>query len=318
MNILIFVMTFLMILATLSYSRWESFIKTISVQKSFEHYMGSTEQQAINSNADKWYAMIKIRDRESGNKEGEANSTTGRVSFHLLLKSAEREKHPQEYQMIRSILKRLLEVLYADQRFFQEMAEKRPNFLDELLEEIQNGVENKAEKSSLTHVSELLNLQFSNSDLHHVFYLMMRGLPKEEMINKEMKPSNEKIDKDSETDDAIESQEASATPGYASLMDELTLKPSNNKIRLFLASKKLLTAIYGDAHIVDAIVETRKAMYKDLKKFASSMPPGQESQAQISAHQSSLSAQFKEEFPHPEFMPILDFAISQTNPKKYE
>ncbi|MBA3958520.1 MAG: hypothetical protein H0X51_09055 [Parachlamydiaceae bacterium] len=321
MNILLYVIVILMLLTTMSYARWESFLAVMGLQRGFVHYMGSTEQAAINSNAATWYHTIVVRDKAATQpKKGEASKPGGRLSFHLFLKESDREKYHAEYQKTRALAKQLMTSLYGEKRFFVEMAAKRPNFLDDILNEIEHASSNLESNKSIKETAGLLNLEFVDPDLHHTFYLMMRGIPTEKKVEEDTKPSSfieeeSTLDTDEEEDHAIESKESHASLGYLSLMDFITVRPNSNKVRIFLAPRPVLNAIYDDPHLVDGIIEKRLSFYRELNRFRKD----HKDESERKTHKDELSKRFSDEFSQlghaPEYKDLLDFSVSGTLPQ---
>lgn len=61
MNVLIFVMSMLMILALLTYSKMEGFRSSVGVQKEFARYMEKTEREPLTIIAEHWYDQIAVK-----------------------------------------------------------------------------------------------------------------------------------------------------------------------------------------------------------------------------------------------------------------
>lgn len=321
MNILLYVITLLLVLSAMTYAKWSNFESSIGLQKSFMQYVGSVEQNGSYNNAENWYHRIKVRkNKQTEKKESDTidkNTSIGRLSFHLLLKKSDREKFSNEHQQIRLLTKRLMNVLYGDKSFFIEMATKRPNFLDEILDEIQNASDRFTEKEQIKEVTALSNLEFVDRDLHHTFYLMMKGLP--HIKNRETHAIQEgnPVDVDDEEDHAAESKESTSKGGYVSLTDMISVKPVF-KIRVFLASKPLLLAIYADPTSAENVIEKREDVYRQLRRFGAD---GNASSKEYETLKASLAKEFENEASRgmiEEFRPLLDFTVSKTNPNKYE
>lgn len=323
MNILLYVVTLLLVLSAMTYAKWNNFESSIGLQKAFMQYMGTVEKNGSFSNADTWYHRIKVRKNQTGKKESDKtdkNTSIGRLSFHLLLRKTDREQYSNEYQQIRQLAKRLMNVLYGKHPIFIEIAAKRPNYMDEILDEIQSASEKFTEKEQIKETLALSNLEFIDRDLHHTFFLMMRGTPeqreKKEPIDKEMEL--EPIDTDDEEDHASESKESTSKGGYISLTDMISVK-NVFKIRVFLASKPLLLAIYGDSSAVENVVEKRAEIYRQLRRSGAD---GNASSKELQTLQTSLTKEFENECSRlglsEEFRPILDFTVSKTNPSRYE
>lgn len=321
MNILLYVVTLLLVLSAITYARWDSFQSAIGLQKGFVHYMGSLEQNSSFDSATEWYHKLKVRKNQTTPKESDQldpNGSIGRLSFYLFLRQKERTKYEKEHQQLRQVAKRLMTLLYGEQRFYQEMSAKRPQFPDEILDEIQNSADQLPEKEYLRETEGLSNLEFVDKELHNVFYLMMKGMaePTEKAIPIELKP--EKTDTDDEEDHASESKESHSSGGYHSLVDLISVKPVY-KVRLFLASRSLLLALFGDVPTVEKILEKRRDIYRELRRYNTEDPEGKKG---YPAFKNNLKKQFEEEFSQlgltPEQKLILDFTVSKTNPQKYE
>lgn len=316
MNVLIYVMTVLMIISVLTYAKLESFRLFSSLEASFKHYMSSTERLPLDRMNKKMYDSIKILSKNVGQREL-PNPSSSRLSFHMFVKKEMRENSPEAYAQTRELAKVLMSNLYGNQRFFQEIALKRQNFLDEILNEIQHASEEQ-DKIRLKNATALSKLKFSDLELQYVFFLMLHGLPNLDE-QKLIKPTPEVgfggvldiEDKAANSEEEmlakVESEEAKAPPGYASLIDYITVKPAT-KIRVFLASRELLVSIYGTPELADAIIENRRDLYRQVRnKVLQPQQASEQFKSQFSSSGTALT-----------FAAILDFAVTNTNPKNYE
>lgn len=324
MNILLFVMTILMALSLLTYARLENYRTFSGMKAQFSTYMESIERKPINEAAKKWYDDITVNTKFSPIQREQAPGGCARLSLFLLLNKEARDKAPEMHQQTRTLAKQLMIALYGGERFFKEMASEHPTFLDEILTEIETLSDALPEGKKIIKTEGLATLQLSNESLHRVFNRMLHGeLPAE--IEKEASapaPLFTKVEfsfglsvtlpeeadnNDDELDAAIESDEAHAPEGYVSLIDHITVV-DRKKIRVYLASRALLLAIYGDRDIVESIIEARKALFKQLKAEGTL--------------KNALSQQFKDNFSNsgqaPSYSAILDFTVTKTDPKGYE
>lgn len=323
MNILLYVMTMLMALALLTYARLESFRTFSGMKAQFSTYMQSIERQPINEISQEWYKKTIVNYKISQDKR-EQIAGSSRLSFYLFLNKEEREKEPEMYQQTRELAKHLMIALYGAENFFKEMASEHPTFLDEILMEIETLTEALPKEKKITKAAGLANLQLTNPELHRIFNRMLHGelspasdhqlQAKTALIQTELKfgtntPLSEtgEGNDDDELDAALESEEAHAQVGYVSLIDNITVK-NRKKIRVYLASRALLLAIYGDNGIVDSILEARKMLYRQIKSDGNL--------------KTSLSQSFKESFSNsgqaPSYSTILDFSVTKTDPTQYE
>lgn len=298
----------------MTYASLESFRNSAGIQSLFIHYMQTTERMPIAAIAEHCYTHIvvgkKSKKPSSEIKEiAPDKSATSRISFNLLINPQARQQYPQAYYETRTLIKQLMHDLYAKQKFFKEAVEKHPNFLDELLDEVQTATEKLPPDAQLHSAVELSKLQLSTPFLQYNFYLMLHGLPKLEALpidpteNKISLESNE--DEDDEAEAKNESEEAHANAGYASLLDYITVKPTSMKIRVYLASKVALQAIFEDQNVVDQIIETRREIYREVRKGENT---------------TIATNQFKSAFAHSgqPYADLLDFTVTKTNPIPYE
>jgi hypothetical protein len=322
MNILLYVMTMLMALSLLTYARLESFRTFSGMKMQFTTYMQAIERQPINTISQEWYDRTVVNRRVSQDTRDKAPGSS-RLSFYLFLNKEEREKQTEAYQQTRELAKHLMVALYGTENFFKEMLSEHPTFLDEIIMEIETLSEALPKGKKITKAAGLANLQLSNPELHRVFNRMLHGeLPPVQETPKATKPlftevefsfgksgiiSEASNDDDDEMDAALESEEAHSQVGIVSLIDNITVK-NRKKIRVYLASRALLLAIYGDHGTVDSILETRKQMYGQLKSDGTL--------------KDSLSQSFKERFSNmghaSSYTAILDFAVTKTEPTQYE
>lgn len=322
MNILLFVMTMLMLLSTLTYARVANFRSLIGLEKSFVEYMGKIEHKAISYSSEYWYNTLTVnpnsRTTPGGKRDGKAGS---RLSFHLLINQVDRDKYPAAYAQTRELFKHLMVHLYGKTQFFEDMIAKRPNFLEELLNEIVSAADQIPKENKITNPNGLSNLPIHDQDLHRVLYLMLNGIP--EIISKPGTTETANVpavkfiveegglDTDDESDAAMESDEKHAPPGYKSIVD-YTSANSTLKLRVFLASRPVLMAIYEDADLVERIIEKRQDLYNQLKRQGNS----------DDATKKSFEDEFRNSFSMmghaQDYVDILDFTVTKTNPKKYD
>src|SRR5690606_14974837 len=146
-----------------------------------------------------------------------------------------REKHPDALQPHLFAAKNLMQSLYGSQPFFIDMAQKRPDFLNEILFALIRFSEETDKKLNAQHAKEIATVDLGDDELNTVFRKMLRG----SLLDFEESGSNE------------------AAAGYPSLIDFITILPNKHVIRVFLASSEVLTALYGNRQVVGQIIEMR-------------------------------------------------------------
>lgn len=316
MNVLIFVMTMLMLLSIMTFARLENYRSSQIFQVLFENYMEKDERGYINMVALKTYDATKGSKKEnSGAKEKVLASP--RISLAPLLKKGEKEKAPQEAASFTVLLKNLMTTLYADQPFYKKIIEERPSFQDEIIAALIKSAAELPKGKGLKNAADIANLKLDDDELQDVFYKMLKGAPYKDLnktlvpdLTKEVPKEQVQKDDDDSDDTSIEKEreEHKSPQGYFSLLDFLTLQ-SWNKVRVYLAPREVLQAIYRNDAIVNDVINKRNELYH---------------QAYLgdSEGTKSLSESFKNEFNNRQDPAVgddvLDYTVTKTNPKKYE
>lgn len=334
MNILPFVMIMLMLLALLTYARLETYRDSTAFQAIFKYYMQKLEREDINSREISWYELKHATGKKTDATTGKQTKATSssRLSLYSLLFPDDKDAVQKQLAQTTDLAKKLMIVLYANQPFFIEMEQERPGFMDEILSRIAQAAaalpdDQKFTKSSKTH--DLANLDLGDLQLNEVFYKMLKGTPQpdeeEHRPNEDVEESQVKqLD-----DEVIEAPEGEAAPkplisssGFPSLLDYVTIRNSTG-VRVYLASRALLTAIYGDPSVADAIISFRNELYQQVnseamtaqeaqselqKRFGNTQAPGTTGTSGTGGTSGTTGTAAS----------FFDFTVSKTNPKPYE
>ena len=103
--------------------------------------------------------------------------------------------------------------------------------------------------------------------LNDALYKMLNGAPYKYKNEDKKKSENEPVESNKEDTSQdheqikSEAEEYKSAPGYYSLLDFITLKPPP-KIRLYLAPKELLQAIFHDQNVVNEILIERVELHR--------------------------------------------------------
>ncbi|NGX42100.1 MAG: hypothetical protein K940chlam7_00377 [Chlamydiae bacterium] len=292
MNILVFVMSMLMLLALLTYGRLESFRNFAFVQSKFKKYMEHTERQYVNDEARKRYDSTPATEKEKKKlEEQEKNLASSKLSFNLFVNKEERAANTSELETHINVAKNLMSFLYGDQPFYQEIEEQRPDFLNEIINALIRETENFTPKKKLKKTKEIATIDFGDAELNNVFTKMLKG----------SKPEDEK-------DERLPTKRFKPSMGYYSLQDFITVQSNKLTVRVFLAPPQLLMAVYGNEDIVQQILETRCQLYLNVKNKA--LTPEQASQEFQSLFLNQRLPNVSES--------MLNFGVSLTYPKKYQ
>jgi|688.fasta_scaffold04572_16 hypothetical protein len=331
MNVLLFVTSLIMVMAAVTYARLETYRNFSVVQAEFKHFMDDTERGYINMAAEHWYATSSAKKpptnggnppvHSSPNVPQKPSSPKGNrlLSFAYLIDPTKREKDPKKYAKIHLLAKKLIITLYKEQPFFKEMEQKKPDFVDGLLNALAV-IHNFPKKLKPQEAKDLANTDLGDPEYNNFLYkILQRTITRpdkeiRESFSKEDRPARplEEEEKGSDEEDSQDKEshepEYTSPKGFYSLLDYITLKDAQ-KIRIYLAPKKMLEAIFDDPKVVQTVIETRKEIYKQVK-------------GKKGMDNSEASKIFKNKFAplsDPNFDDtILDFDVTKTDPSKYD
>lgn len=328
MNVLLYVMTILMLLALMTYARLEMFRDTTGMQLIFEYYMKNKEREPVNKTEVDWYYIKRAskktapagKQNENEDKKKQAPGSS-RISFYYFVNQQGREAAMTQYSMVLPLAKRLVSALYGDAKFYQEALEKRPTLLDDLFAAIIVATDKLKDKDKLKKTEELANLDLGDSQLNEVFAKMLKGVP--DFKQEGNKPSEEaefsaltsdedegvvevKTPSASQQEQPQDKKNSPVTKGYPSLYDFITIRNTKG-IRLFLASRPLLMAIYGDPAIVNSVIAFRNELHNRVRAGLNTQEATKTFQAEIQG--------YRYEGLDPS---LLDFSVTKTNPGDYE
>jgi len=340
-----------MVMALMTYAKIDTYRYFTLTQFEFEKYMRFIERGYINQSAQKWYDST-VANSTSGGGAGAAvppkltasggvsanqtPSTNGarastdntdtssqpinkaksstHLNIRILINPVDRAADEKLYQQVRQWTKNLMTVLYKDQRFFLDMMQTRPSFMDEILDNLYQTVQNLPLDQKIKKVNDLANLTLGNG-LEETFYFMLKGCPNFDLASQPLfspplitENVNTSIqNQDDDADNAQEAEEYSAGKGYSSILNYVTLGPSG-QIRVYLASKELLLAIFGQPDVVDNIINTRYQLYLQVKR---------DDNFKASEATQQFANQFKGSIQNADES-LFDFKVSKTNPRDYD
>lgn len=309
MNVLIFVMTMLMMLSLMTYARLETFRSSQAFQMIFKHYMQEDERGYINLQAEKTYKEVKVSEKDG--KARKKIDASPRMSIGLFFDS-NREEKLKEWMQTKVLFKNLIKVLYAKQPFYIKIEKERPSFIDDLIRSMTQTIDGLSKEKKPKAPSDLANIKLDDPLLDSALYKMLHGAvydnvsEQEKVLVKKDKIQDEESETSVDDDDlSNEVAEFKSPEGYYSLLDFITgsAKP---KVRIYLASREVLQAIFHEPTIVESIIEEREQLYRQTI-------------SEVNIDQ--LDDNFKNKFLKMKDPMIddetLDFSVSKTNPKYY-
>lgn len=280
MNILLFVSTILLLVSILTYGRIQTYVGTLILQTDLRGGMTELERCAYNERIDILYDATSAQSHAK--KERDENGrvtiptpepkelTSSKINFRWLF-----QWQQQDPEIKAEVLKNLMEALYGNEKFFQEMLLRRPDALNQILEQLSYAF---ARVGKVKKLQDLVKLHFDDDDeLWQFFCIMLRKTPQYE---------------DGEDQQCH----------FVSLLDYLTIQ-SPKKIRVFLAKPALLIAIFGEEP-AKRILEARQTIYKQIKN--------EKDEKTVREATRLFQENFAGEAI--QYLPILDFTVSKTPP----
>jgi len=147
--------------------------------------------------------------------------------------------------------------------------------LDELVASLTHAIDALPPEKKLKKAAELANLNLSDKDMNEVFYKMLHGAPYKEIVisaDSKIPPTSPQTFDEADVEDEEENNELEkeadeykSPKGYFSLLDFVNLSQSP-KIRVYLAPREVLEAIFHDSATVDDIISQRKTLYSQAEE----------------------------------------------------
>lgn len=318
MNVLIFVTTMLMLLSLMTYARLESYRSSQAFQIIFKHYMQEKERGYINGQAEEVYKsiVVKEKEKEEGTKKSPAIDASPRIAIGLLFDS---KREGKDWDQTRVLLKNLIKNLYANQPFYQKIEQGRPAFIDDLLSAVTQAIDDLPSEKKPKKAADLAHLKLADPVLDDLLYKILHGAfymdivtDGQQQVEDQQNDSNKYSEDDiATTEDDNEGSngfdEYKSPEGYYSLLDYVTAK-KKPRIRVYLASRNVLLAVFQEPATVNAIINERESLYHQTA-----------GSKQMDMEQ--LNETFKNQFEKlrdPAIEPdTLNFSVSKTNPKYY-
>jgi hypothetical protein len=319
MNVLLFVTTMIMVLAMLTYTRLETYRNFSLVDTEFTKFMEITERGYINEAAKCWYRTHQATRQKNPSNKPNALDSGSRLNFNIFINKKIQEANPKAYPELFLLAKKLMLYLYKEQSFFKTLFEQKPDLLDAVLTRLILA-DDLPDKRKVTAPDDLSTVDLEDPLLNNFMYFVIKGTPvpdKAQEKKEEPAPAvglrtdeeSEESDDDEDEIEPNEKEHCKSPEGFYSLSDYIAIQNAV-KVRVFLASRALLMAIFDDKNVVDAIISMRKDLFKKVKKKNLPLDPKEASQQFESAFSSKSDPHFTKV--------ILDYAVTKTNPKDYE
>lgn len=232
MNVLPFVLALLLTLTVLTTQKLEVFKNQTTVQKNYEVFFKKEAHLVLNRVQHK--QMPDEKDRR-----------IDQIDFKVFVDKKEHEIKKDKLQAYRILLIDLMKNLYSSTQFYQEIIQKRPDFLNEIIQEMEQNTLNDT-GAQIHCKADLMKIKFGDDQLQYVFYLMLKGTNTRIGI-KELKEESQK-NHQFLSKRLIEKN-------YPSLLEYI--KYDKSEPTICLCPRETLQAIFGSSEIVDQLLVRR-------------------------------------------------------------
>lgn len=281
MNLIIFVLSLIMILAAMTYTRFESFSKSHLQSQEWVSLLQDSQRDLYNQQQKKCRLKKRAKKSEPTDKQTKGKTPgSGKIPLAWLLGKSEHQKEVQE------LIESLITCLWSDQPFYKRLAKERPQFVEALLQDILNTSSKITdEKEAIKNLDQLMVTNWNDLELKTAFGRMLQdGLV---------------YDKKNIRNDGSPDLTYKSPKGFQSLRDYFT-NQKTDKIRVWLAPRALLGAIFRDPQVVEEVINLRKELYGQVKKKGSDAD--------------ALSKQFEETFSSKtSYKDLLDWQVTMTD-----
>lgn len=230
MNILPLILALVLMLSVLTVERLEKFKNQTTVQREYQVFLQEGERQVFNQRQQKLYGLSQTSLRQ--------------LSFRFFIDKKARERDPDAAKQYRLLTIELMKNVYGEAAFFKKLKEHRPNFLEEMLNAIEQASADAPPKM-IRRIQDVARLNLDDPELQEAFYRMMKGTISRDKL-KNMKNLSPRMKE----------------KAYVSLFTFMNYngKSSTPKIMVQRAPSEILKAIFDNDEIVEAIISRRNEL----------------------------------------------------------
>jgi len=157
MQILLFVMTMLLLLGAITYTKLENYKSVVLFRKGFAAY-----SEARNNSFEKEF-YEKVFEKKVGESKGTQDQKHISDGFaNISLKGGDFSKQ---------LLKDLLPILYGEKKFYQDLLKLRPELASDIVEALAASLQ----KKPIRKTEEIAHIEFDDPMLSEAFYKMQKG-----------------------------------------------------------------------------------------------------------------------------------------------
>ncbi len=231
MNIIPLVLALVFMLTLLTIEKLEKYKNQAIIQQQYRVFLEMSEGQEFNLRQRR---LFKDFDAE-----------IKQISFRYLIDKTAREKMPHVAGQYKMLSIELMKLLYGQARFFKELQDKRPSFIEELVEAIQQSAD-AAPKKSIHRIEDICRLDLKDQELQEAFYHMLKGTVTREQY-KEMAKNNPLANREQH---------------YISLFSFINFngKKGAAVIKIERAPREILKVLFVHDDVVDALIARRSEL----------------------------------------------------------
>ncbi|CDZ79774.1 hypothetical protein BN1013_00272 [Candidatus Rubidus massiliensis] len=298
MNVIIYVTTFIIMISLMTYAKYESFLTVTDTKIELHRYLKNIKTNYNNERHNKWYKEITFDSNQSRTSPKQPNETISKISWETFVNLDKRNQNLSHHEKIFALSKELIYTIYKDIPYFQELLEIRPNIVEELLFAIEQQAPMLKNKDK---ISDLVKIDLKEEILKDFFYFIEKGY-----LNNAASLSHITDDVGDEVEKEDLQEDNNKT--RITLFNYISLK-NGKKIRVYLASEKVLLALFQSPNIVKDIINYRNDLFKQLIK----------AKDDNSDLKKQLQLDFEQRFKDgSKWTDLLNFDISKTDPSLYE
>ena len=299
MQILTFVLTIMMMLAIVTYARFETFLDYKGVEIEYQHFMQHDERLAFNKKQRNYYFEAQgpsdeltpdngeWEEQDEAEEDNKKERLSGLLNIKVLVVQENSKRNEKEYLQTHEIALRLLNLLYHSHPAFKELYQTYEDLDSQILHELGDPSQHKIFYQGALTKDKLANIELSTPKIHEGYYMMLKGT----------QPRKER---------GVQVIDERSSRGYPSLLDYITISDKAKPLSIYLAPSQLLMAIYEDTGIVQNIMQKRTEIFLALRN--KTMTPDQGKQ--------ELSRLFSNKLPNYMDESMLDYGVSKTAPPK--
>jgi len=289
MNVLMFTMTMIFLLATMTYARLDTFLSHQIIEIEIQRYIEKSERLMINLAAKETYekTVVNPQTPNSPNTPNTPRTGTSKLSWSIFLDQNERDKDPSKYKQVAELTKKVILNLFSEQETVNKMIENNPDILDRLFTSVMNAVNKLPPEMKIKKIAQISSVDLQDEELN----LLRYELFKENSHVADAKEDTFLKNKNKET---------------YSLLDQLTTEAKPT--RFYLASKVLLKSIFNqDMGLVDQVITKRQSLHAEVKTAAKT---NADATSEFKAFLKSIYPYINDSH--------FDYSVTKTDPKKYE